>query len=102
MKADLNDLGLAAYNELIRLGLIDNIEKKYLTEKDILKINRIIYEKIGDCILNQMVTYKNMEPESIDFGCNQVGAYTQLILALALCYVNGMNLNDYFNLKVKL
>lgn len=102
MKTDLNELGLASYNELIRLKVIDDIEKKKLTKEDIQKINAIIYEKIGDCILNQMIKYKNMEPESIDFGFNQVGAYTQLILCLALCYANGMNLNDYFNLTVKL
>ena len=52
MKTDLNDLGLASYNELIRLGLLDNVEKKYLTKEQITKINAIIYEKIGDCILN--------------------------------------------------
>ena len=102
MKTDLNDLGLASYNELIRLGLLDNVEKKYLTKEQITKINAIIYEKIGDCILNQMVKYEDKEPVAIDFGFNQTGAYTQLILVLALCYANGMNLNDYFDLKVRL
>ena len=103
MKVDLNELGLASYNELIRLELLKDIKKKDLTKEQILTNNAIIYEKIGDCLLNQMITYnKDKEPESIDFGFNQTGAYTQLILVLALCYNNGMNLNDYFDLKVKL
>ena len=103
MRVDLNELGLASYNELIRLELLENIKKQDLTNEKILQNNAIIYEKIGDCLLNQMVTYnKDKDPESIDFGVNQTGAYTQLILVLALCYINGMNLNNYFDLKVKL
>lgn len=103
MKVDLNDLGRAAYNELIRLKFIDNIEKNQLNENDLSLINYKIYNKMGDNLLSQIVDYNDeLDPNELKFDFDRTIAYTQLILNLALCYANGMNLNDYFNLKVKI
>ena len=103
MKVDLNELGEASYNELIRLKFLEDIPKRYLTKENIAKINYKLYEKMGDVLLKQIVKYDdNLKAKEIEFGFNRNGAYTQLILCLALCYANGMDLNDYFDLKVKI
>lgn len=101
MSIDLNDLGLASYNELIRLKLIPDKSRNLLTPSEINNINEILYNKIGDTLLKEIFQYKDGKLSHIDFKFNNIGAFTQLILLFALCYVNYFNLNDYFNLDIK-
>lgn len=101
MHVDLNELGLASYNELIRLNLIEKKDKEFLTNEEIYNINQIIYNKLGDTLLKEVFQYKDGKLSHIEYKFNKIGAFTQLILIFALCYVNDMDLNNYFNLSIK-
>jgi len=101
MYIDLNDLGLASYNELIRLKLLENKDKELLTPEEIELINEKIYNKIGDTLLKEIFQYKDGKLFIIKYNFNNIGTFTQMILLFALAYVNNMNLNDYFNLEIK-
>ena len=101
MYTDLNDLCLASYNELIRLKLIPNKERNLLTPDEIQNINEIIYNKLGDTLLNEILEYKNGKITTVNYKFNNIGTFTQLVLLFALCYVNYFNMNDYFNLEIK-
>ncbi len=101
-ETDLNYMGLASYNELIRLKVVPDIPKDELTEEDLTKDNEIIYNKLGDYLLNQILEYKDGHVQKIDYKFDETGGFVQLILILALCYINNMDLNNYFNLPIKL
>ena len=101
MHIDLNDLGLASYNELIRLKLLENKEKEFLTPEDIELINEKIYNKLGDTLLKEIFQYKDGKLSAIKYKFNNIGVFTQMVLIFALAYVNNMDLNDYFNLEIK-
>ena len=101
-ETDLNYMGLASYNELIRLKVLENIPKEELSKEDITKANEILYNKLGDYLLNQILEYKDGHVQKIDYKFNETGGFVQLILVLALCYINDMDLNNYFNLPIKL
>lgn len=101
MHIDLNDLGLASYNELIRLKLLENKDKELLTPEDVDIINEKIYNKLGDTLLKEIFQYKDGKLVIIKYNFNNIGAFTQMILLFALAYVNNMDLNDYFNLEIK-
>ena len=100
MNIDLNDLGLASYNELIRLKLFPNTERSLLTPDEINDITSIIYNKIGDTLLKEIFQYKDGKLSHIEYKFNNIGAFTHLILIFALCYVNYFDLNEYFDLGV--
>lgn len=100
---DLNDLGLASYNELIRLKFIENKEKSKLTSQEKEEISNKIYEKLGDTYLSEVLTYdkETGKLKGISFNFNEINAFKEMILLFSLCYVNDMNFNEYFNLKIK-
>ena len=98
---DLNDLGLASYNELIRLKFIEDKDKDLLSTAEKYSVSDKIYEKLGDKFLEQVLQYKDGHLYAIQFKFNDVGIFTYLILIFALAYVNDMDLNNYFNLKIK-
>ena len=102
MHIDLNELGLASYNELIRLKLLRNKPKDELTQADIFKANEIIYNKIGDTLLKETLKYNDDGTVSteVNYSFDNIYAFTHLILIFALCYINSMNLNNYFNLTL--
>lgn len=101
MHIDLNDLGLASYNELIRLNLLSNKDKELLTPEDIELINEKIYNKLGDTLLKEIFQYKDGKLSAIQYKFNNIGVFTQMILLFALAYVNNMDLNKYFGLDIK-
>lgn len=101
MKVDINDLGEASYNELIRLKFIDDKPRNELTSLEIEKINAKIYERIGDNLLNQIFKYDNGKLSHIEYRFNEIGVLTEFILIFALAYVNNMDLNQYFGLNIK-
>ena len=39
--------------------------------------------------------------KGISFNFTESNAFKELILLFALCYVNDMNFNEYFNLKIR-
>jgi len=98
--ADLNELEVASYNELRRIGFLEDKDKELLTPEDIKEANDKIYEKIGDKLLSQILQYNNGKLERLEPKFSNRGVYTQLILLFALCYINNMDLNDYFQIKV--
>lgn len=98
--ADLNELTEASYNELRRIGFIPDKDKEMLTSEDIQEINNKVNEKVGDLLLAQTLQYKEGKLEQMNYKFNNRGTYTQLILMFTLCYVNNMDLNDYFQIKV--
>lgn len=101
MYVDLNELGLASYNELIRLKLIENKERDLLTPNDLSKINEAIYNKIGDTLFKETIKYnEDGEFSNMDYSFNNIGAFTELILIFAQCYANNMDLNKYFSLTI--
>lgn len=101
-KVDINNLGLASYNELIRLEVLPDKDRNQLTKEEIANANEIIYNKLGDYLLNQILRYDHGKIVAVNYNdFNEVGGFTQLILILALCYINKMDLNMYFNLPIK-
>lgn len=98
--ADLNELEIASYNELRRIKFIDDKDKELLTSEEIQEVNNKIYEKIGDLLLKQVLQYKEGKLQQMEYKFNSRGIYVQLILFFALCYINNMDLNDYFQIKV--
>jgi len=97
---DLNDLGLASYNELIRLKFLEDKEKDLLTHGEKKKINDKIYEKLGDTFLKDTLQYENGQISHIEFKFTEITGFTYMILIFALAYINDMDLNEYFNLKI--
>ena len=101
-KVDINNLGLASYNELIRLQVLKDKKRDELTKEEIEEANEIIYNKLGDYLLKQILKYDHGHLITVDYKeFNEVGGFTQLVLVLALCYINKMDLNNYFNLPVE-
>jgi len=100
---DLNDLELASYNELIRLEFLENKTKEQLTEREKTIISDKIYEKLGDSYLSEILTYDkdSGQLKGISFNFKEVNAFKEMILLFALCYVNDMNLNEYFKLNIR-
>ena len=100
---DLNDLELASYNELVRLNFIENKTKNELTEREKKLISDKIYEKLGDTYLSEVLTYdeETGKMKGISFNFTEHNAFKEMILLFALCYVNDMNLNEYFNLNIR-
>lgn len=100
---DLNDLGLASYNELIRLQFIEDKDKSELTTHEKEEISNKIYEKLGDTFLSEILTYDNKtgKLKGISFNFTEINAFKEMILLFALCYINDMNFNEYFNLKIR-
>lgn len=98
--ADLNELGFLSYNELRRIGFIPDKDKEFLTGENIQELNEKLYEKIGDLLLKQILEYKDGKLQQMSFRFSQQGIYVQLVLMLAMCYINNMNLNNFFELKV--
>ena len=100
---DLNDLGLASYNELIRLNFIDNKTRDQLTIHEREVISNKIYEKLGDTYLSEVLTYdkETGKMKGISFNFTEINAFKEMILLFALSYVNYMNINEYFNLKIR-
>ena len=98
--ADLNELCESSYNELRRIGFIEDKDKEMLTQEDIDNINDKVYQKIGDLLLNQCLKYNKGEIQHMDFTFNSNAIFTQLIMFFTLCYVNNMDLNNYFQIKV--
>lgn len=98
--ADLNELCISSYNELRRLNFIEDKDKEMLSQEEIQQINNKIYEKIGDLLLNQILTYEDGKLKEMDYKFNSKGIFTQLILFFSLCYVNNMDLNDYFQIRI--
>lgn len=102
MHVDLNELGEAAYNEFKRIKFFnENIDHERMTDEDLFKCNDAIYNKIGDILLKQIVKYKDFQPDYMSYDFNSTAGYTLLLLVLALCYINNMNLNDYFNIRLR-
>lgn len=101
-KVDLNNLGLASYNELIRLKVLKDISRDQLSKEELEEANDIIYHKLGDYLLRQILEYNHGHVVKVDYkGFNEIGGFTQLVLILALCYINKMDLNMYFNLPIE-
>ena len=100
---DLNDLQLASYNELIRLNFLEDKAKEELTEHEKIVISDKIYERLGDTYLSEVLTYDENtgKLKGISFNFTEVNAFKEMILLFALCYVNDMNFNEYFNLKIR-
>ena len=100
---DLNELQLASYNELVRLDFLENKPKEELTEHEKRIISDKIYEKLGDTYLSEVLTYDENtgRMKGISFNFTESNAFKELILLFALCYVNDMNFNEYFNLKIR-
>ena len=100
---DLNDLQLASYNELIRLKFLEDKTLDQLTSFEKREISNKIYEKLGDTFLSEVLTYdeNSGKLKGISFNFNEVNAFKEMILLFALCYVNDMNFNEYFNLKIR-
>ena len=100
---DLNDLLLASYNELIRLNFLEDKTKDELSEHEKKIISDKIYERLGDTYLSEVLTYDENTGrlKGISFNFTEGKAFKELILLFALCYVNDMNFNEYFNLKIR-
>ena len=98
---DLNDLGLISYNELIRLKFIENKDRDLLSAAEKLDISRKLMEKLGDTYLEEVFKYENKKLIGIDYTFTDGRSFKELILLLALCYVNNMDLNNYFTLKIQ-
>jgi hypothetical protein len=100
---DLNELQLASYNELVRLNFLEDKTKEELTEHEKQLISNKIYERLGDTYLSEVLTYDENDGKlkGISFNFTETNAFKELILLFALCYVNDMNFNEYFNLKIR-
>ena len=100
---DLNELQLASYNELIRLEFLENKTKAELTTYEKKMISDKIYERLGDTYLSEVLAYdeETGKLKGIEFNFTEGRAFKELILLFALCYVNDMNFNEYFNLKIR-
>lgn len=99
---DLNELEIASYNELIRLNFLENKPKEELTDHEKQLINNKIYEKLGDTYLSEILEYNKTTGKllGISFNFKEINAFKEMILLFALCYVNDMNLNEYFKLNI--
>lgn len=98
---DLNDLGLMSYNELIRLKFIENKDRDLLSAGEKLEISNRLCEKLGDTYLEEVFKFKDNKLIGIEYKFTEGRTFKELILLLALCYINNMNLNDYFSLKIQ-
>lgn len=99
---NLNELGLASYNELIRLNFIENKPIEQLMDFERKAISDKIYEKLGDTYLSEVLTYDEItgQMRGIEFNFTEQNAFKEMILLFALCYVNDMNFNEYFKLNI--
>ena len=101
-KIDLNDLCLASFNELKRIKFLDNKNLEELSYNDIYKMTAKLYEKLGDKFLEHTLRLdENGKFEAIDFRYDENMTYIELILLFAICYINKMDLNLFFNLRPK-
>lgn len=98
---DLNDLGLISYNELIRLKFLENKDRDLLSSGEKLEINNKIMEKIGDTYLEEVFKYENKKLVGIEYNFTEGRTFKELILLFALCYINNMDLNKFFSLKIQ-
>ena len=98
---DLNDLGLMSYNELIRLKFIENKDRDLLSAGERLEISNRLCEKLGDTYLEEVFKFENNKLIGIDYTFTEGRTFKELILLLALCYINNMDLNNYFSLKIQ-
>lgn len=98
---DLNDLGLISYNELIRLKFIPDKDRDLLSAAERNDISHRLCEKLGDTYLEEVFKFQDNKLIGIDYTFTEGRTFKELILLLALCYVNNMNLNDYFSLKIQ-
>ena len=99
---DLNDLCLASFNELKRIKFLDDKNIEDLSYNEVYNMTAKLYEKLGDKFLEHTLRLgENGKFESIDFTFNENMTYVELILLFAICYINKMDLNLFFNLKPK-
>ena len=98
---DLNDLGLISYNELIRLHFLENKDRDLLSSAEKNDISNKIQEKLGDTYLEEVFKYEDKKLVAIDYKFTEGRSFKELVLLLALCYVNNMDLNEYFTLKIQ-
>lgn len=99
---DLNELCLASYNELIRINFLENKSIEELNSKEIYNISAKLYEKLGDKFLEHSLRLdENGNYKSIEFIFNEKMTYIELILLFAICHINKMDLNLFFELHPK-
>jgi len=98
---DLNDLAEASYNEMIRLKVMPSKNPRELTNDERASLGELLYDKIGDNLLDWAINYENYRPTSVQFKFDEMKMFKTLVLDFAMCYLNGMDLNEYFSLEIR-
>lgn len=99
---DLNELCLASYNELVRIKFLEDKKLEELSYPEIYEMTAKLYEKLGDKFLEHTLRLdENGKPRAVEFNFNEKMTYIELIILFAICHINKMDLNLFFELKPK-